>query len=158
MQINANANVDEYRFYGFAGMSPIKEKLIAAKLIDWIRSRNPALYTRIKPQIDMTKLSGMGGILDSIVGIIGKAVKAAPAIFQTKAQINLIKVNLARAKRGLPPIDTSVVTPTVRVQTELSPEVTRKIITAGKAGLNKVLIWSGIGAAALVMVIMFRKK
>jgi hypothetical protein len=61
----------------------------------------------------------------------------APQAVAAAAQYKLIKTNMKRAEKGLPPIDTAIAAPTVRVQTELDPQ-TRQTIN-----------YVGYGAAAL---------
>lgn len=53
-------------------------------------------------------------VLDLIKGI-------APSYFQIKSQSDLMKINIARAEQGLPPIDSSGLAPTVNVG--ISPAV-----------------------------------
>lgn len=60
-----------------------------------------------------------------------KLLNLAPQAVAAASQYKIIKLNLARAEKGLPPIDTAIAAPTVKVQTQLDPESRRAVNYAG---------------------------
>jgi hypothetical protein len=76
--------------------------------------------------------------------------KIAPALVQYKTQKDILKLQLDRAKKGLPPLDTSALAPTIRVQPELSPEM--------YSDLKKYVLPVSIGIGALLVAVMMSRK
>lgn len=76
--------------------------------------------------------------------------KIGPALVQYKTQKNIMKIQLDRAKRGLPPLDTSQLAPTFRVQPELSPEM--------YSDLKSYAIPAAVGIALLLGLVLFTRK
>ena len=99
--------------------------------------------TRLPMQTAVPKKSWFEGFTDSIK-------KIAPALIQYKTQKNILKVQLQRAKQGLPPLDTSALAPTIRIQPELTPEM--------YADVKKYVVPAAIGIAALLVGLIWRKK
>ena len=99
--------------------------------------------TRFPMQRAVPKKSWFESFTDSIK-------KIAPALIQYKTQKNILKVQLQRAKQGLPPLDTSALAPTIRVQPELTPEM--------YADVKKYVVPAVIGIAALLVGLIWSKK
>ncbi len=77
--------------------------------------------------------------------LIDTASNLAPAVFQTWQQKEIMDMQLERARQGLPPLDTTQMAPTIRIQTELSPETTR----AAREGLT-----AGIGQLGFPLLVL----
>lgn len=70
---------------------------------------SPTVTPTTTPTADTSPLTQWGtSILDTIQSTL-------PAYFQAKSQSDLMKINIARAEQGLPPIDSSSLAPTVNV-------------------------------------------
>lgn len=54
--------------------------------------------------------------------LVKNVSQSAPQLMATKMQLDLMKQNLKRAERGLPPIDSASIAPTVRVQADVPAE------------------------------------
>jgi hypothetical protein len=93
----------------------------------------------------------LGGLWDDIVATVKNV---APTLVQTKAQLDIYKAQMKRAERGLPPLKTEEIAPTVRVQTEVGPETRREIL----GGMGKFAIPIAIGGGLLLMMMMQRKR
>ena len=74
-----------------------------------------------------------------------------PVIVQTKAQKDLLELQMARAKQGLPPLDPRFVTPTVRVGVD--PATIQQFGTQGFKIAAPFMIGAG-----LLLFMMFRKR
>lgn len=116
----------------------------------WLKSHYPKLYAAA-----LNKTSGLGAVdtaastapttagttswLDTIQNMLKQAVPVYLATYQQK---QLIDVNVARAKAGLPPIDQSSFSPQVNVG--VSPQVTdtAKIALYGLMGLGALFLIS----------------
>lgn len=83
--------------------------------LGWLKYRHPALYGAVMP-IVASRVSGnrqLGGFFDSLTSgistVITKVSEVLPNLadkyLQTKEQIDLVKLNLERAKAGLPSYD-----------------------------------------------------
>lgn len=70
--------------------------------------------------------------------LIGAATTIAPAYLQFQQQKEILDMQLERAKQGLPPLETAYMAPTVRIQTELSPEALRTARTGIAEGMGKL--------------------
>lgn len=70
--------------------------------------------------------------------LIGAATTIAPAYLQFQQQKEILDMQLERAKQGLPPLETAYLAPTVRIQTELSPEALRTARTGIAEGLGNL--------------------
>lgn len=75
-----------------------------------------------------------------------------------KAQRDAMKINIARAEQGLPPIDAAAVAPVVRVQTDIDPQLAADLASNIGSKMNQGLLV--IGGLALVAMLMMggRKK
>lgn len=75
-------------------------------------------------------------LLDTVTETAGKIL---PVYYQSKAQRELIELNLERAKQGLPPIESTQVAPTIRTQVGIDPAV------------MNMLVFGGLGLAVFLM-------
>jgi hypothetical protein len=111
---------------------------------DWLQRRHPRVMDRVMG-------FGYGTLADATPAAAAPDApwyetlavglsKAAPNLITAKAQYDLIKVNMKRSQQGLPPIDSASVAPTVRVQTDLPPEVKQT---------NTIIKWAVGGVGVL---------
>ena len=74
-----------------------------AAFLRWIKTHHPRLYD------DAVHGVGMGGVLDTLNDFFSKTVdfanKAGQAYINTKMQYDLVRLNIARAKQGLMPVE-----------------------------------------------------
>lgn len=76
------------------------------------------------------------------------------AVLQYKTQQDLIDLQMKRIEDGKPPIDTALISPTVRVQADLPPAIQADI-----RDMKRTAIFAVGGIALAVMAfLMFRKK
>lgn len=85
--------------------------------------------------------------------IIDAASSIAPAYLQFEQQKKILDMQVERAKRGLPPLESAYIAPTVRVQAEVTPEM----MTEARAGIteglqNLALPLLAVGGIALLMM------
>lgn len=83
------------------------------------------------------------------------AKSAIPAYFQYKTQSDIMEMNIARAKQGLPPVDPGVVAPQVRVIHDVPASVQQEI-RAFKLGGQSILLWGGLAVAGFFLFRMIR--
>lgn len=79
------------------------------------------------------------------------AEKAVPAYLAYDAQKDIMKLNLDRAKQGLPPIDPGMTAPQVRVVHDFPPVVQQEI-KSWKESAMKIGIWAAVGLVAFFVV------
>lgn len=89
-----------------------------------------------------------------------KAATAFTALGTTflglKNQRDVLKINLERAKQGLPPISNEDLTaPIVQTRIDLSPEVLQQLTAGAGMQINKIMMFAGVG---LLIFMMMRKK
>lgn len=70
--------------------------------------------------------------------------KAATTYLQYDAQKDILDVQKSRIQQGLPPIQTDLLAPTVRVQADIPPEYRATI----SSGIQKALLWGALGLGA----------
>lgn len=84
-----------------------------------------------------------------------EAIKSVgTGVLQYQTQKDLIELQMKRIEDGKPPIDTALISPTVRVQADLPPAI-QKDIRDMKQG---TLLAIGGVAAALIAFLLLRKK
>jgi hypothetical protein len=95
---------------------------IAEQHIDWFRRNEPFLF-RVAQYVHSLNSNQLGFDWGGLFTSIATTVKdVAPAVAQVYTQKKVIDAQLARAKAGLPPLETSQISPTVKVEAALSPE------------------------------------
>lgn len=122
----------------------------------WLKKRYPQIYAA---SIGKNKASGLGAVtdtatpaattswLDTISNTLKSIIPAASAAYIAKQTID---VNIARAKAGLPPIDSGALAPQVNVS--LPPAQMAQLTSAGKYALY------GVGALGLLFLLSKRKR
>jgi len=72
--------------------------------IQWIRNVHPNLYRRAMAQSGLT-MGDFASTIKNVFGTIKDTVaELAPAYIQTRAELELLKINIARARQGLDPV------------------------------------------------------
>ena len=124
----------------------------------WLKKRYPQIYA------STTRAGGLSGLgdtaptdtttpaattswLDTVSNALKSIIPAASAAYVTKQTID---ANVARAKAGLPPIDSSSLAPQVNVS--LPPAQMAQLTSAGKYALY------GVGALGLLFLLSKRKR
>jgi len=93
---------------------------------------------------------GLEGFSDLISKFTDTISDIAPKYAEYKTQRSIAKMQMDRARKGLEPIDTAKLSPTIRIQPELPPEM----VSAGKSYMKiAVPIVLGIG-----LLLFLRKK
>lgn len=128
---------------------------------EWLKRFSPALYSHAM------KKSGLGVSIGTSIGnffssALNDIKQLAPIYLQTRAQKQILDVQVARAKQGLPPLQTSQLAPTVKVQASISPANMRTLTTqtgqsivTGMSSLKMPLI---IGGGLIAAMLFLRKR
>lgn len=134
-------------------MSEAQARIDFAK---WLKSEHPELFQKAITIAAKNTLSGLG---EETEGFWSKFTKAAAGLGTTylalKNQRDAMKINLERAQAGQPPIDVATSAPAVRTQVDLSPELTKQLVSTAGAGINKTLLLAGAGIAAFILARKF---
>lgn len=149
----------------------------ALKYLAWLQTYDPKLHAAVMERIPEQPSSGLGQtITDPWTGAPlnldpwgapapSPAVPQAPetpwwqtvldtvkdvgsAYLQWEAQKDILEVQKKRVEQGLPPIDTAVLAPTVRVQADIPAEFRAAI----GGGIQNVLLWGAAGLAAFLLL------
>jgi len=127
---------------------------------DWLKTNHPEIFQKavnIAEQQTQKALNGLGE--DSGGSFWDKFSKAAMGIGTTylslKNQKDAMKINLARAQQGLPPIDAATSAPVVRTQVDMSPELQSRLLSTAGSGMNKILLYGGLGLVAFLAMKKF---
>lgn len=94
---------------------------IMAQHVDWFRKNEPFLYAVAK-NINAIQNRGMGSWAGLFTSIADTVKNVAPGLTQLYTQKKVLDAQLARAKAGLPPLETSQYAPTVKVEAGMTPE------------------------------------
>lgn len=143
-----------------------------AQFIEWVKQNQPNIYNvAVKMHAlkngemaihGIVEYEPLGAIaLGSFFSTIADAVgKLAPSLIAAKSQRDIVKVQLERAKQGLPPMNTSDFAPVVKVQTDITSgnedALTRIATQTADNTLQKYGIYIAGGLVALLF--FMRKK
>ena len=137
---------------------------------DWLQTEHPALFQRAVAIAENSTNNALGQIdpmgppaplvaaPETTVTTGGSfwdkfkaaAVGVGTTYLTLKNQRDAMKINLARAEAGLPPIDMATSAPVVRTEVALSPELTQRLLSTAGEGMQKMLIPLAIGLGALL--------
>lgn len=114
------------------------------KYVEFIKAKFPALYARAMAEVArQQRVAGIGelsGFLDTFTQAVEKLT---PVVVQAKAQKDLLKVQMDRARQNLPPLEASQYAPAMRV--EVQPSV-------GLSPMAKAAAWVGAGLLGLALL------
>ena len=79
------------------------------------------------------------------------AEKAIPAYFAYETQKDVSKINVERAKQGMPPVDPGAIAPQVKVVHDVSAPMQREIQQFKLGGVN-LLLWGGLALGAFFLI------
>lgn len=122
----------------------------------WLKTSHPEIYRSAVATADTeATLSGLGEEAPPSESWWSKFLKGAAAAGATylglKAQRDQLKLNIARAQQGQPPIDV-VGQPVLETKVSLAPDVTEKIVESAGRNVNKVLLFGGLGLLAFLLL------
>ena len=102
-------------------------------------------------------MSGLGQDTSWWQKLTSGALALGTTYLALKNQRDAMKMNLARAEQGLPPLDVAATAPVIRTQVEIDPALAAKIGGSIGSGLNTTMLMVGAGVLLLVLF-MGRKK
>jgi len=130
------------------------------QFVDWLQKAHPALAAAAIEAAENSSINGLGqmgppapanGLGGSFWEKITSGALALGGTYLTlKAQRDAMKINIARAEQGLPPIDPALAAPTIRTQVDIDPALAEKLMSNVGSGLNRTLLIAGAGILALV--------
>lgn len=131
-----------------------KETAARAQFMTWFKENYPNFYASAMSQNDGLGAEEKPSIWSRLIDGIGKL---GGTYVTLKAQKDIIEMNIARAKAGLPPIDIAEAgaAPVVQTRIDLDPATIRSLAAEAKPQINMILI--GIAALAAFMVLGMKR-
>ena len=129
--------------------------------LKWLKKSNPKAYRIIMQRVG---INVMGATNDPVASpsiwdkIVSTASQVLPTIVQAKAQSDIFNAQLKRAKKGLPPLKTAEIAPTVRIQADISKETRQAVSTDLTDMLKKLAVPALIGGGLLTVVLLKKKR
>ena len=123
------------------------------QFLTWLDNKHPELYDavmlKIMRQDDAKKMAGLGEEeTESMWSKITTGLMAVGTTYLSlKNQRDAMKLNLARAEQGLPPVDAGVTAPIIRTEIDLPPDVIDKLTSTAGLQINKILLFGGVALA-----------
>ena len=128
------------------------------QFVDWLQNAHPALAAAAieaaeNGSINSNATNGLGQIEGgSFWEKLSSGALALGGTYLTlRAQRDAMKLNIARAEQGLPPIDPALAAPTIRTQVDIDPALAQKLMSNVGSGLNRTLLFAGAAVLALVL-------
>lgn len=129
--------------------------------VRWVRDNYPEAFAAATRRAIIPPAPGtLSGIMDNLRGTFDKFLAALPNVAQTvvntKAQIDWLKLNAARVKQGLPPLDPKTGQPVTPEGVQIPPpksnlaKIERAII--GKASGVPPWAWLALAAGAAWLI------
>lgn len=132
----------------------VSKKLKAQmQFLTWLDNKHPELYDAVVLKInrhdDAKKMSGLGEEeTESFWSKVTTGLMAVGTSYLTlKNQRDAMKLNLARAEQGLPPVDAGITAPVIRTEIDLPPDVIDKLTSTAGLQINKILLFGGAALA-----------
>ncbi len=131
------------------------------QFLTWVRNEFPDLFNvaveraNVSEQAQMLEGLGQDDQVPWYKKVASTLLAAGTTYLALRAQRDAMKINIARAEQGLPPIDTAGLAPVIRTQIELEPEIIDKITGSAGVQVNKMLLF---GAAAVVAIMLFMRR
>lgn len=132
------------------GPSVVKNR---RRFLKWFQRSNPKMYRAVMRRVGLQNMSAeTDPVADPSIwdSIVSGAKEVLPILVQARAQKQIFDAQLKRAKRGLPPLKTSEIAPTIRIETG----VTR---STGDM-LKQMALPIGLGVAGLAAIFLMKKK
>lgn len=125
--------------------------------IQWIKRNNPKLYRAALLRVKNSggSLNGMDGWFDSLTSSL---TDLAPKYLQYKQQKKVMKMQMTRAEKGLPPANVADYAPVIKTRVDIAPETRRELISAGQKSLKDMMLPIGLGVGGLVLVLALTRK
>lgn len=137
-------------------VGPEKARLMFAT---WVKNTHPALYERVIKETAVSEVNGVGEAQETGKSFWQKITEGLTTIgtgyLSYKNQKDMLKLNIARAEQGLPPLDAGATAPVVRTQIDLEPEIADRLSAGIGTGMQNALL---IGGAALLAIMLLKKK
>lgn len=137
------------------------------QFIKWFKQREPFLFNVAKHRFKLRRpgLHGndmeMAGISEIFTGIVDTVKNVAPSLIQLSSQKKILDMQIKRAEQGLPPLDASQYSPTIKVEAAISPEseeaakrIALETTRQGASELKPLFF----GALILGAMLLLRKK
>lgn len=132
-------------------------------LLEWMRRRQPRAYAGLARKFAPPQavaglwdsISSAGGkLVDGITNVLNsegaqKLIGAATPFLQTKLEREQLKLNVQRVQAGMPPVD---------YPTGATPGYAYQFDPAASPVANIDWKWVGIGGAALLALLMLRRR
>ena len=126
--------------------------------LSWLQQNHPALAAAAVDYADRPdNLAGLGAEESWWQKLTSGAMALGTTYLALKNQRDAMKMNLARAEQGLPPLDVASTAPVIRTQVEIDPALAAKIGGSIGSGLNTTMLMVGAGIL-LVVLFMGQKK
>jgi hypothetical protein len=134
------------------------------QFVTWLKNKYPNLYYAAMDQAEMAggNLAGLGFDPSAIVTATSEpsiwerfsagALALGSTYLSLQNQRDEMKLNLARAEQGLPPIEAGSTGPVLRTEIDLSDDVVEKIVAGAGVNINKVLIFAAVGLGAFMLL------
>lgn len=129
------------------------------QFLTWVKNRFPALYNEAISQAEILEgrmqLNGLGEDDQPTFWqkVTGGLTSLGTTYLTLKNQRDAMKLNLARAEQGLPPVDAGITAPVIRTEIDLPPDVVAKLTSEAGMNVNKILMFGG---AALIAFMLMR--
>ena len=144
-------------------MTPTEKNRAQLQFLTWVRNRYPELYAAAIAKAEGNKNAQLGLVApetevptESFWSKVGGALTGLGTTYLTlKNQRDAMKLNLARAEQGLPPVDAGVTAPVVRTEIDLPPDVVSKMTQSAGMQVNKMLLFGG---AAIIAIMLFMNR
>ena len=133
------------------------------QFVDWLQNAHPALAAAAIEAAENSSSTGnaINGLGETTGGsfwekLTSGAMMLGGTYLTLKAQRDAMKLNLARAEQGLPPIDPALAAPVIRTQVDIDPALAQKLMSNVGSGLNRGLLM--MGALILGVVLFMGRK
>ena len=139
----------------------IKNKFLFAQMV---KRKYPEIYRAAIDRIEpIMSLNGLGaettekqsGFIDSLISSISTAM---PAYLQLKQQQTLFKMQMDRAKAGLPPANVADYAPVLKTQVDIAPDTRNALISETSSMLKPLFLTSALLIAGFGVKQLLKKK
>ncbi len=132
-----------------------------AQFLTWLNETHPTLYDTVVGKVMVNETGNQLGQVEppapeteSMWDKVTTGLMAVgTSVLAYKSQRDLLKLNIARAEQGLPPLEAGATAPVIRTEIALDPEVIDKLTREAGMGINKILL---LGGAALALFFVLK--